>query len=262
MGVALLSSAAGVGVHTVGSYRTDGYRRIASPKPVPAPPAPVYDAVVFDNDGVLVTVCEFSVFREATRRAFEGFGVDPDPAEVEAVAGVAAPERIREVCDRHGLDPEAFWRRRDREATLAQREAVRAGRKRPYDDIDVVRSLDARTAIVSSNQHETIEFLLDRLDLRDAFDAYFGREHSVAGVERKKPATHYLERAMSAIDADPERTLMVGDSDADLRAARRAGVDSAFLRRAHRAEHDPSVAPTHELSTLHDLRGLVGPPAD
>jgi len=85
---------------------------------------------------------------------------------------------------------------------------------------------------------------------------------SVAGVERKKPATHYLERAMSAIDADPERTLMVGDSDADLRAARRAGVDSAFLRRAHRAEHDPSVAPTHELSTLHDLRRLVGPPAD
>ena len=95
-----------------------------------------------------------------------------------------------------------FWRRRDRESTLAQREEARAGRTRPYDDLDVVRSLDARTAIVSSNQHETIESPLDHLDLRDAFDAYFGREHSVAGVERKKPGTHYLELAMAAIDAD------------------------------------------------------------
>ena len=222
----------------------------------------MYDAVLFDNDGVLVTVCEFSVFLEATRRAFEGFGVDPEPADVEAVSGVADPERVREICARYGLDPNALWRRRDREATLAQREEVRAGRKRPYDDLDVVRSLPARTAVVSSNQHETVEFLLDHLDLRDAFDAYFGREHSMAGVERKKPATHYVERAMAAIDADPERTLMVGDSDSDLLAARNAGIDSAFLRREHRAGHEPSITPTHELSTLHGLYGLVGTSAD
>jgi HAD superfamily hydrolase (TIGR01549 family) len=222
----------------------------------------VYDAVIFDNDGVLVTVCEFSVFLDATRRAFEGLGVDPAPADVEAVAGVSDPGRVREVCDRHGLDPEAFWRRRDREATLAQREETRAGRRRPYDDLDVVRSLPARTAIVSSNQHETIEFLLDHLDLRDAFDAYFGREHSMAGVDRKKPDPHYVRRAMAAIDADPERTLMVGDSESDVRAARNAGIDSAFLRRGHRVDHDLSVAPTHELSTLYGLRGLVGTSAD
>jgi phosphoglycolate phosphatase-like HAD superfamily hydrolase len=56
-------------------------------KPLSTPPEPVYDAVMFDNDGVLVTVCEFSVFLGATRRAFEGFGVDPDPADVGAVTG-------------------------------------------------------------------------------------------------------------------------------------------------------------------------------
>ena len=222
----------------------------------------MYDAVVFDNDGVLVTVPSLPVFREAARRAFEGLGIDPEPADVAAVSGAADPERVYEICERHGLDPDAFWRRRDREASLAQREEVRAGRTRPYDDLDVVRSLDARTAIVSSNQHETIEFLLDHLDLRGAFDAYFGREHSMAGVERKKPGTHYLDLAMTAIDADPGRTLMVGDSESDLRAAHAAGVDSAFLRRDHRADYELSVAPTHELSTLRDLRGLVRTSAD
>ena len=125
-----------------------------------------------------------------------------------------------------------------REAALARREEVRAGRTRPYDDLDAVRSLDVRTVIVSSNQHETIELvafgtdttlrtgafrpsvskdvqrllLLDHLDLRDAFDAYFGREHSMAGV------------------------------------------DPAFLRRDHRADY--------ELSALYDLRALVRTSAD
>ena len=61
----------------------------------------------------------------------------------------------------------------------------------------------------------------------------------MAGVERKKPGTQYLELAMWT-----------------------ASVDSAFLRRDHRTDCALSVTPTHELSTLYDLRGLVRTSAD
>lgn len=213
----------------------------------------MYDGVIFDNDGVLVPVCEFSVFREAAHRTFASFGVDPADEEVWDVATVADPDRVREICARHGIDPHGFWARRDRNNHLAQRREVAAGRKVPYHDTEVALSLDVPTGIVSSNQHETIEFLVDRFDW--AFETYYGREHSLAGVERKKPNTHYVDRAMADLGvSDP---LFVGDSESDVQVAENAGLDSVFLRRDHRVDYDLSVEPTYELETLADLPALL-----
>lgn len=213
-----------------------------------------YDAVLFDNDGVLVNLCEFSVFLESTRRAFEGFGIDPSDADVDAVAGVSDPDSIARVCLAHGLDPESFWRRRDREAHLAQRAEVRAGRKTEYPDTDVALSLSVPTGIVSSNQHETVRFLVEHFGW-DSFETYYGREHSLAGVRRKKPATHYVERAMRELDAS--HPLFVGDSESDVLAARNAGLDSVFLRRPHREGYALSAEPTYELDSLEGLSDLL-----
>ena len=54
---------------------------------------------------------------------------------------------------------------------------------------------------------------------------------TVESLERKKPNTHYVERALSDLDADA--ALYVGDSESDVVAADRAGLDSAFVRRPH-----------------------------
>ena len=213
----------------------------------------MYDGVIFDNDGVLVPVCEFDVFREAAHRTFDSFGVDPADEEVRDVATVAQPDRVREICATHGLDPEGFWARRDRNNHLAQRREVAAGRKVPYDDTHVALSLDVPTGIVSSNQHETIEFLVDRFDW--SFGTYYGREHSLAGVERKKPNTHYVDRAVA--DLGVSNPLFVGDSASDVQVAENAGLDSVFLRRTHRAEYDLPVEPTYELDSLAGLPSLL-----
>jgi phosphoglycolate phosphatase-like HAD superfamily hydrolase len=213
----------------------------------------MYDGVIFDNDGVLVPVCEFDVFREAAHRTFDSFGVDPSDEQVRDVATVAQPHRVREICATHGLDPEGFWARRDRNNHLAQRREVAAGRKVPYDDTHVALSLDVPTGIVSSNQHETIEFLVDRFDWE--FGTYYGREHSLTGVERKKPNTHYVDRAMA--DLDVSNPLFVGDSASDVQVAENAGFDSVFLRRAHRTDYELPVEPTYELDSLAALPSLL-----
>ena len=213
----------------------------------------MYDGVIFDNDGVLVPVCGFDVFREAAHRTFGSFGVDPADEEVRDVATVADPARVREICASHGIDPDGFWARRDRNNHLAQRREVAAGRKTPYDDTHVALSLDVPTGIVSSNQHETIEFLVDRFGWE--FGTYYGREHSLAGVERKKPNTHYVDRAMA--DLGVSNPLFVGDSESDVQVAENAGLDSLFLRRDHRVDYDLSVEPTYERDSLRSLPSLL-----
>ena len=78
---------------------------------------------------------------------------------------------------------------------------------------------------------------------------------TVESLERKKPNTHYIERALSDLSA--ESVLYVGDSGSDVLAAHRASPDSAFVRRPHAREVDLPVAPTHGVETLHEVAALL-----
>ncbi|MFB6296898.1 MAG: HAD family hydrolase [Salinirussus sp.] len=208
-----------------------------------------YEAVVFDNDGVIVEPTARERLVGAVREAFREFGHDPPREAVErAVATGAGPEDT--VGDRE-IDTGAFWQRREASAAAAQKAAIREGEKTLYRDVDALSRLDARLGLVSNNQAETVAFIVDYFGL-DRFETVYGRDPSVAGVERKKPDPYYLEQALDDLGTD--RALYVGDSETDIVAADRAGVDSAFLRRPHRAEAELRVDPTYEVS---DLRALV-----
>lgn len=214
-----------------------------------------YDTVVFDNDGVLVGRTSFDVLREATQETFSQFGVtDPDPDHVDDMTVGATPSRVDEVCAAYDLDSETFWRALDRTSSRAQQREAREGRKTPYDDVDTLGGLDAAMGIVSSNQHETVDFLVDHFDVDHLFDTYYGREATVESLDRRKPNSHYIDRALADLDADS--ALFVGDNESDVRAANNAGIDSAFIRRPHRRDWDLNVWPTWEIEGLDDLHDI------
>ncbi|WP_135828271.1 HAD family hydrolase [Halorussus halobius] len=214
-----------------------------------------YDTVVFDNDGVLVGRTHFEVLRDATRETFTEFDVtDPDPDHVEDMTIGATPDTVETVCGAYGLEPETFWRTRDRNLSQAQQVEAREGRKTPYDDIHTLADLDAAMGIVSSNQHETVDFLVDHFDVDHLFDTYYGREATVESLDRRKPNSHYIDRALADLDADS--ALFVGDNESDVRAANNAGIDSAFIRRPHRRDWDLNVWPTWEIEGLDDLHDI------
>ena len=217
----------------------------------------MYDAVVFDNDGVLVGRTPFDTLREAAWDAFESVGVtDPALAHVEEVAVGVTPATLSDICDRYDVDPAEFWRVRDDRATEAQIAATRRGQKTPYDDVDALRQIDASLGVVSSNQQATVEFLLDHFGLAGRFETAYGREPSIASLSRKKPSPYYIERALEDVGA--ETALFVGDNESDIRAADNAGIDSAFIRRPHRRSFELSTQPTYEIADLHDLVSICG----
>jgi HAD superfamily hydrolase (TIGR01549 family) len=218
-----------------------------------------YDAVLFDNDGVLVEPVGRSVLRRATWEAFDALGIsDPDPDDVEQVSIGVTVDRLSSVCATYDLDPERFWRARDYHSSHAQRVELRAGRAALYDDFDAVREIDAPRGIVSSNQQDTVEFMHDFFATRDLFDTAYGRDPTIRSLERKKPEPYYLHRALADLDADS--ALFVGDSESDVLAARAAGLDAAFVRRPHRDSYELSVDPTYELDGLADLFDIGGVP--
>ena len=214
-----------------------------------------YDTVVFDNDGVLVGRTRFDVLREATEETFAQFGVsDPNPDHVEDMTIGATPGAVATVSDVYDFEPERFWRTRDRTLSVAQQEEARAGRKTPYGDLGSLADLDVPMGIVSSNQQQTVDFLLDHFELSGLFDTAYGREATIESLTLRKPNPHYLDRALADLDA--ESALYVGDNESDIKAAENAGIDSAFIRRPHRSDWNLNVWPTWDIDSLHDLHDI------
>lgn len=207
-----------------------------------------YDTVVFDNDGVLVEPTDTDVIVDAVVESFAAFDVNIDrPTAKRTVDEGTIPV---DIARDHGVDPEAFWHYRELSASLAQQTHVRNGGKPVYEDVAALSRLDVPLGVVSNNQHATIEFLVAHHDL-PPFETAYGRQPTLAGAARRKPEPDYLEQALTDLGA--ERALYVGDSETDIVAADRAGIDSAFLRRDHVADADLSVEPTLEITDFYEL---------
>jgi len=215
----------------------------------------MYDAVIFDSDGVLVSRTRYDVLHGAAWAAFDAAGVpDPDQDAVEStVVDVSARDVLR-ICENYGLEPATFWAHHERLSTERQQEEARAGRKTPYEDLSALDRLSVPLGIVSSNQQATVDFLVAHFGLDAYFDVALGREPTLDSLSKQKPDPHYLSRAINTLDADA--ALFVGDNDSDIRAAANAGIDSAFIRRPHRRDHDPTPEPTHIVEDLHDIVNL------
>ncbi|SDR28648.1 HAD family hydrolase [Natronobacterium texcoconense] len=215
-----------------------------------------YDAVLFDNDGILVEPPPVDTQTEATRTAFGEVGVDePDPEHVAAVVDGVPVDRLNEICAAYDLERERFWAAREYYDEQSQLTEFRDGTRRSYSDTGVVDDLEVPCGVVSNNHHSTLEFVLEYFDLEESFDTYYGREKTIESLELKKPNTHYLERALTDLEVDS--ALYVGDSESDVVAAQRAGLESVFVRRSHCQDVDLEVTPTYEVEDLHGVKRLV-----
>ena len=218
-----------------------------------------YEAVIFDNDGVIVAEAVDSVLEAAATTAFEAVGVaDPATEHVEMLRKGVSPETLYAIAERYGFDADEFWAARDDAASSAQIEATRNGGKPFFEDAAVVRELSVPASVVSSNQQATLDFLFSHYDLTECFVSVYGRQPTVEHLKRKKPHPYFVEQALDDLRAHmpgalaPADVLMVGDNESDVRAAHAAGLDALYLRR-NGNDTTLDVTPEYERSTLDSL---------
>ncbi len=211
-----------------------------------------YDALILDNDGVIVTPTAADVWISVNWMAFKEYGVEPDRKHVTGLDNQDA-DGIRALATKYDLDPERFWTSREQHAIREQREAIRAGQKVRYKDVETLpKHIDI--GIVSNNQQPTIDFIVDHFGLAEYVNTHYGRDPDLSGLARKKPNPHYLERGIKDLKAS--NPLFVGDSNVDIAAANAAGIDSAFLRRSHRGKYTLQHEPTYEIQGLEGVSNL------
>jgi len=215
-----------------------------------------YDGLLLDHDGVLLTLTDRSTLQETALAALRDAGVeDPATTDAETLSIRVTADELAALADRHTVAPERLWQCREDRIEALLRAELEAGRKAPYDDVPVLSGVGVPTGVVSNNQRRIIDAALDTHGMADWFETVVAREPTIESLAEKKPEPTYLEAAMA--DIDSSNPLYVGDSESDVLAADRAGVDVAFLRRGHNADASLDSRPTHDVESLHAVVDLL-----
>jgi phosphoglycolate phosphatase len=118
----------------------------------------------------------------------------------------------------------------------------------PYARDELERLHDVKLAVLSNKKEELSRRLLEELDLLGCF-------HLVAGSDttpEKKPSPRAVEYVMEALGEPAERTVLVGDSDYDVRAGRAAGVTTVAVTYGYRPRRALASA-DHVIDSLSEL---------
>jgi phosphoglycolate phosphatase-like HAD superfamily hydrolase len=208
-----------------------------------------YDGLLLDHDGVIVTLGDHTALHDAAHGALRDVGVsDPAPDAVDTLSIAVSEAELVAVSERYDVDPGTLWRARDDRVRDALLDETTASRKAPYDDVATLADCTVPMGIVSNNQTRIVEFVLDHYDLDHHFGTIHARAPDRTSLTRKKPRPTYLEEAMA--DLGIENPLYVGDSESDVEAGQRAGLDVAFLRRDHTADATLDHDPTYDVAGL------------
>ena len=215
--------------------------------------------VLFDLDGTLVdSVRDLARAAQDMLAELGRSGIDESCIRSYVGNGV---ERLVHRCltsdMQHDAEPRLFARALD---CFNERYRVHNGlHSRLYDGavdgLDAAAACGAKLGCVTNKPSAFAEPLLARFGLLERFDVVVGGDTT----PHKKPHPEPLLHAARVLGTEPGDTLLVGDSDTDVRAARAAGMTVACVSYGYNHGRDiAESAPDAVLSDLGKLASLLG----
>jgi HAD superfamily hydrolase (TIGR01509 family) len=217
-----------------------------------------FEAVVFDNDGLLLDT--EAAWTRAETTLFERYGRVFTPAHKRTLLGTSrsvAAGMLEEMLDRPGAGGELMAELHE----LVMAEALGGAPPRP-GALELVAALRAAGTPLAVASNSTREFVERALSGAGLLDGHFEAVITADDVARPKPAPDLYLAACAALGTDPRRSAALEDSVPGVASARAAGMfvigvpyfaeaplEGASLRAASLA--DPQVA---------EALGLVQPP--
>ncbi len=185
--------------------------------------------IVFDLDGTLVDTAPDLV--RALNETLDLEGLPHAPlAAVRRMVGQGARHLLIRATERAGA---AYSAERLDQLTKAFLEFYRADIARhsaPFPGVetalDALADLGAKFAVCTNKRTDLSQQLLDALNLTHRFSAIVGAD----AVAQKKPHPDHFRAAVTRAGGAVRRALMVGDTAADVGAARGAGAPVALVR--------------------------------
>lgn len=220
-------------------------------------------AVIFDLDGTLAdTVGDLAL---AIERTLADFGLPPHPEDV--VQGMVG-NGLRKLVDRafaaHGVTLDDAGHKEAFARLLVHYSADPFENSKLYPGVrETLQALNAggiECAVLTNKMEPIAHDVLQGLGIAGLFKVVHGEKD---GRPRKPDPASALD-LVQALGTEPQTTLLVGDSQTDLKTARAAGLRSVLVSYGYSSVPVASLGPDVVINHFHELVGglALGSEAD
>lgn len=196
-----------------------------------------YSSVIFDMDGVILNslVKNEQWKYQAVRRALEKKDVnvrEVSKKDLERFLGDYGRKQCISVCAEYGLDAAEMWKLIAETTNIARIEKIKNGDFRLYSDarslLEALHVRDSGMAVISNAPEDAVKTTVQSFNISKYFEYYRGVE-SFEDLRERKPHPDHLKIAEAELKREP--FLYIGDSVSDVKAAKNADMDCAWVRR-------------------------------
>ncbi|KAB7730927.1 HAD-IA family hydrolase [Rudanella paleaurantiibacter] len=207
-------------------------------------------AAIFDMDGVIADTNPYHTiaWREYYRRNGKPLS---DADFVKYVSGNHNKAIVAHLFDGQTLTDEEAYRLGDEKEALFRE--LYAPHIVPVpglpDFLEALRQAGIKTAVGTSAPVENLDFVLEKLGLRDYFDVLLHEKL----VQRPKPDPEIYSKAMEMLGVSPADSLIFEDSMTGIRAARASGARVVGVATTHTTDQLRAVSDY----VIRDFTGLT-----
>ncbi|MGD2026123.1 MAG: HAD-IA family hydrolase [Methyloceanibacter sp.] len=210
------------------------------------------EAVIFDLDGTLAdTVGDLAL---AVERTLADFGLPSHHRDVvQGMTGNGLKKLVERAFARHGVTLDAAGHEKAFAHLVDYYSADPLENSKLYPGVwDTLKTLDAagiNCAVLTNKLEPIARNVLQGLGIGDFFKAVHGEK---AGSPRKPDPASALG-LVETLGARPETTLIVGDSEIDLKTARAAGLRAALVTYGYSSVPVATLKPDAVINDFHEL---------
>lgn len=176
-------------------------------------------AVIFDLDGVLVDAVDWHY--QALNRALSLFGFHIPADEHNLIYnGLPSLAKLDVLSRRKGF-PRSLHNFTNEMKQHYTREILQSQchpEKNIIHLLDQLKKSGLRLALASNSIRNTVDIILDRMNIRDYFDVTLSNEE----VAKPKPSPEMYFKAMNLLGLEPDQCLIIEDSAPGVQAAQQA----------------------------------------
>ncbi|MBD3351477.1 MAG: HAD-IA family hydrolase [Candidatus Lokiarchaeota archaeon] len=221
-----------------------------------------FDHYLFDLDNSLISYPDlFGFFDNILIETLKAFKKEI-PKKTERDRLWIDANQYEEILKRWGVeDAVVFWKKFDSLDIKKREEYIKIGKIYVYNDVKkVLQELNDdkyKIALISNAPIHMVDFMLKQFDLSDYFH-YILELNYDEHVEKEiiKPEPHGILRALEYFRFDEARhnALMIGDSETDITAAKRANIAACLIDRSKKVDTTNwEYRPDYIISNLNEI---------
>ena len=216
----------------------------------------MYDGIIFDKDGVLLDsgINNFTWMDKVKSETAERLGHELTVEDSYKLVHAETVGEVDELLQEKGMSWDDLREIEDN-VQDKKKELIRYGIIQLFPQVKkILNSIEQEKALVSNAPQDVTHYTLEYFEIRKHFSKV--NAPSLAKpkkyIEIKKPQPTMIEDVIDNLGF--ENPLMIGDTSADIKAAKKAGIDSVHV---NSYDTDMEVEPTYRVPRVENILEIV-----